>query len=244
MTSEEVHDSVTTIRLKQRKQHPSVTFSDTQSQSPSTESLSTSDLADLDIDALDAEFQRLTHEYQNNMRKLREDPSNASKKQAVLGTKQRMNQIKLWTSKLNTEDGRRLLEENEKEIDKRKYEIDQVLKVIKAQSNVDVCFIMDCTGSMKPYIAAAKNTINSLTKTITALFRATPLLAFIGYRDIDYKENNLVRFDFTSDVDAFREFLSHVTITGGADYCEDVIGKRKYSFYYYSLKNIHSSAKI
>jgi hypothetical protein len=225
MASESSYDTLDSIRLKNRSQRSSVISTD--SQSPTTEASSTADLCDLDVDALDEEFKHLSLEFQNNMRDLRADPNNPSKKQSVLRTKEKMNQIKLWSSKLNTEEGRRLLDEHRKEIEKRQYEIDQVLKIIKAQSEADVCFVMDCTGSMAPYINEVKNSINNLTKTIMALFKTTSRLAFVGYRDIDYKENNLVQLNFTTDVNAFQQFLSQIALMGGADYCEDVIGKCK-----------------
>jgi hypothetical protein len=183
------------------------------------------DLFDLDIDALDEEFAVLTLEYQNNMRDLRTDPSNLSKKQSIIQTKEKLKQMKTWTSIVNTEEGKRLLNERRKDIGKRKYEIDQVLKTVKAQSAVDVCFLMDCTSSMKTYITSAKNDINNLMKIVSALFKTTPHLAFIGYRDFDCNEENLVKLDFTTDVNNFRKFLDNVTTLGGDDCCEDVIGK-------------------
>ncbi|CAF2769860.1 unnamed protein product [Rotaria sp. Silwood2] len=191
MSSKAVHDSVDSIRLKECKQYVSVTFADSQSQPPFNQSSYTSDLYDLDIDALDAEFKRLTADYQDKMRHLRADPNNSSMKQAVLATKERMIKIKEWTSKLNTQEGRRLLNECQKDTEKRKYEIDQVLKVIKAQSTAAVCFIMNCTGSMEPYVVAAKNAIINLTKALTALFRTATRLAFISYRDVDHGEKTL-----------------------------------------------------
>jgi hypothetical protein len=231
MESELVYDTVDSISLKNLNQCALVISTNSQAPSTSVQSSFTTDLCDLDIGALNEEITRLTLECQNNMRDLQVDPNNSSKKQAVLRTREQMNKIKEWTSKLNTEEGRRLLEERRKDIEQRKYEIDQVLKVVKAQSEVDICFVMDCTGSMKQYIAAAKNKIQNLTKTITALFKTTPRLAFIGYRDVDYKENNLLRLNFTTDADAFREFLSYVTAISGSDYCEDVIGKKMYAFH-------------
>jgi hypothetical protein len=225
MASELSYDTIDSIRLKSRSQRSSVISTD--SQSPTTEASSTADLCDLDVDAIDEAFKRLSLEFQNNMRDLRADPNNPSKKQSVLRTNEKMNQIKLWSSKLNTEEGRRLLDEHRKDIEKRQYEIDQVLKIIKAQSAVDICFLIDCTRSMAPYINEVKNSINQLTKPITALFKTTPRLAFVGYRDIDHKENNLVQLNFTTDVNAFQQFLSQIVLIGGIDYCEDVIGKCK-----------------
>jgi hypothetical protein len=225
------YDTTDSISLKKWNQHDSAISSDSQSSSTSVQSSIVRDLCDLDFDDLDKDLERLKLECQNNMRDLRADPNNPSKKQAVLQTRERMNKMKEWTSKLNTEEGRHLLEERRKDMEQRKYEIDQVLKMVKAQSKVDICFVMDCTNSMKQYIAAAKNKIQNLTKTITALFKTTPRLAFIGYRDVDYKENNLLRLNFTTDADDFREFLRDVTTMPGDDYCEDVFSKKMCSFH-------------
>jgi hypothetical protein len=219
------YDTLDSISLKKFNQCAAVISTD--SQSPIIESSSLDDLYDLDIHALDENFKSLTFEYENNMRDLRADPNNLSKKQSIIRIVENMKQIKLWSSKLNTEEGRRLLDEHQQDIEKRKYEIDQVLKIVKAQSAVDICFIMDCTGSMARYIESAKSDINKLTDTITALFKTTPRLAFIGYRDINCNKDNLVQFNFTADVNAFREFLSNVIVIGGDDCCEDVIGKKK-----------------
>ena len=108
------------------------------------------------------------------------------------------------------------------DINKRKYEIDEVLKTVKAQSTADVCFLMDCTGSMHEYIDAAKAQIQTLTKTILHMFSTKVRLAFIGYRDIG---EALEEFDFTDDENTFKAFLDTVQTTGGGDACEDVFSK-------------------
>ncbi|CAF3280414.1 unnamed protein product [Rotaria socialis] len=202
MASKPVSDTVDSIRLKERKPHASVTVADFPSQPLPTQS--SSDSFDLDIDALDAEFRSLTLDQEKNIQQLRADPHNPAKK----------------TSK----EGRRLLDENEKDLDQRKYEIDQALKVITAQSAADVWFIMDCTESMGAYIAAAKNSINILTKTLTALFKIPPRLAFIGYRDVSDGANKLIRMNFTTDVGTFQKVLGNIAAFGGGDECEDVFG--------------------
>ena len=237
MTHEQAYDTVDTLRL--RKHNQNVSAIPDESQSAVTSSSSTSDLCDLDIDALDKEFKSLQLEFQKNMSALREDPTNSSLKQSVMQTKEKLQQLKLWSTKLNTEEGRHLLEQRRKDEEKRKYEIDQVLKLIKAQSAVDICFMMDCTGSMIPYIESAKKNINNLTQTIKAMCNTTPRLAFVGYRDIDHKQDNLIQLDFTSDTDAFRNFLSNIRMIGGVDYCEDVIGKKNFPSHCCFFENIH-----
>ena len=153
MASRLLSDTVDSIRLKERKKRSSVTFSDSLAETSRSQFMV--DLADLDINELDAEMRRLTLDCQGNIQKLRADSTNSSKKQAVLASKERLNRMKEWTSKLNTEEGRLKLEESRRDLENRKYEIDQVLKIVKAQSAADVCFMMDCTGSMVVYIMAA-----------------------------------------------------------------------------------------
>ena len=218
-----VRDSVDTIRLKSKS---CVSLVSTNPEPTITESSSVPNLHDLDLDELDQEYKNLIAECENNMRDLRADPQNLSKKQSFLRTKDKLKQMKDWTSKLNTQEGRRLLDEKKKDVEKRKYEIDQVLKMVKAQSAVDICFLVDCTSSMKKYIQTLKNDINQLTNTIMTFFKTTPYLAFIGYRDVDIKKDRLIQLDFTTDIHVFETFLSDVELRGGKDYCEDVISKK------------------
>src|SRR4051794_21340118 len=41
----------------------------------------------------------------------------------------------------------------------REEAVSKTLDNIKRSMNVDICFVLDCTGSMKPHIAAAKDCI-------------------------------------------------------------------------------------
>ncbi|CAM4936564.1 unnamed protein product [Rotaria socialis] len=125
---------------------------------------------------------------------------------------------------MRTEEGMAIVKEDMKkareyEVNQRKYEIDEVLKLTKAQSAIDVCFLVDCTGSMSAYIDATKTQIRQLTDTIIKLHATKPHLAFVGYRDID---ENIEKLDFTDDVNIFKMYLDQVNATGGDDTCEDV----------------------
>ncbi|CAF1667863.1 unnamed protein product, partial [Didymodactylos carnosus] len=148
-------------------------------------------------------------------------------RKAVAKNKEKLNQIKTWTSKLNTEDGKRRVEEirkvEQQKVERRKYDIGELLKTVKAQSTIDICFLMDCTGSMTAYIEATKTNIHHTTQTITSLFKP-PQLAFVGYRDVNDVQN-CVKLDFTNDVNVFKEFLKDVQATGGKDSCEDIFSE-------------------
>jgi hypothetical protein len=182
---------------------------------------------DIDIDALDAEFERLSVDFKGNLAELRRNPSNMSLRHTLTSTKEAMMRVKTWSSLLNTADGLAIVKKNridqrEKELIQRKYEVDEILKISKAQSAVDLCFLMDCTGSMRKYVNATKTQIRQLTEAIVQLYFTKPHLAFIGYRDIN---ESLERLDFTDDENIFQEFLNTVQAVGGDDTCEDVFGK-------------------
>ncbi|CAF0853645.1 unnamed protein product [Adineta steineri] len=178
----------------------------------------------IDIDALDAEFERLSTHFKSQLVELRKHPNNQSLHHTLTTTKDALMRIRTWSSLLNTADGLNIVKKNmvkqrEQELIQRKYEIDEILKITKAQSTIDLCFLMDCTGSMRKYLDATKNQIRQLTEAIVHLFSTKPYLAFVGYRDIN---ENMEKLDFTNDENIFQEYLNNIQAMGGNDTCEDV----------------------
>jgi hypothetical protein len=93
---------------------------------------------------------------------------------------------------------------------------------IPAQVPVQVCFLMDATGSMADEIQQLQDVIFSIYSRITAL-PTRPLVEFsiVSYRD--KKDVYLVRgTPFTGSIDDFQVALGNVTASGGGDYPEDV----------------------
>ena len=88
---------------------------------------------------------------------------------------------------------------------------------------VKMCFLMDCTASMEPWIQAAKDEIREMVYTTQQRFPSTDFkVAFVGYRD----HGDLERFvvvPFTS-VDDLLDSIQHVHAQGGDDIAEDVGG--------------------
>ncbi|CAF1080685.1 unnamed protein product [Adineta ricciae] len=182
--------------------------------------------ADIDLDALDAEFERLSFDFKGQLAELRKNPDNLTLRHTLTTTKEALIRIKTWSSLLSTSDGLALVRKNmeqqrKQEILRRKYEIDEILKISKVQAAADLCFLIDCTGSMRKYIDATRNQIRQLTDAIVQLFSIKPHIAFIGYRDIG---DSTERLDFTDDENIFQEFLNNVQAIGGDDTCEDVFG--------------------
>ncbi len=92
-------------------------------------------------------------------------------------------------------------------------------------TTVDVCFLMDCTGSMGDWIEAAQQKIVEIISQVKPQFPAAqPRVAFTGYRDFSEGEQRLVVKPFTANVEQVRQFISGVRAFGGGDAAEDVIG--------------------
>lgn len=227
-------DTVDSIRLAKHSSRASLVSIDWPTETASQSS------NDFDIDALESEFEQLSLESAANFRLLKKDPKNVALREALAASKNEMTRIKEWSSLVHTAEGLAIVREGIQkkrmmDINKRKYEIDEVLKTVKAQSTADVCFLMDCTGSMHKYIDAAKTQIQMLTETVLRMFSTKIRLAFIGYRDIG---DTLEEFDFTDDVSTFKTFLDTIETTGGDDACEDVFSKyiRERSFFPFKIQ--------
>lgn len=94
---------------------------------------------------------------------------------------------------------------------------------------VDIAFALDCTGSMGPWIEAAKNQIH---RTITELREAHPeariRVALVLYRDFgDTFEEGWKHFrtlGFIEDTQLVTDLLARTRAEGGNDTAEDVAG--------------------
>ena len=97
-----------------------------------------------------------------------------------------------------------------------------MIKELKKAESVDICFLVDCTGSMGPYIEQVKTIINKTNQKLRVLFKDLKLRSsFIGYRDYDSKGNTtkdqLIVFHFTTESSDFEKFVETVVATGGGD---------------------------
>ena len=108
------------------------------------------------------------------------------------------------------------------QIFRKKQEI--LRKMIKDNSSLDVAFLVDCTGSMAPYIAETKNDIEEIVSSIKEMFENTVQVAFVGYRDHTDGVKRIECLQFTEDINEFKEFLGSIIAEGGDDAPEDVLG--------------------
>eukprot|EP00826_Nyctotherus_ovalis_P016740 TRINITY_DN14862_c0_g1_i4.p1 TRINITY_DN14862_c0_g1~~TRINITY_DN14862_c0_g1_i4.p1 ORF type:complete len:648 (-),score=147.31 TRINITY_DN14862_c0_g1_i4:81-2024(-) len=100
------------------------------------------------------------------------------------------------------------------------YDVKPALKMF---SSVDVCFICDITGDMDVYIDRFKKAMSTLIQGITEKIKSQPRVAFIGFRDIDDGENQIVKHDFTLDIEELKKFINNIKCSGGYDICEDLV---------------------
>lgn len=87
--------------------------------------------------------------------------------------------------------------------------------------SVKLCFIMDCTASMEPWIRTARHEVLNIIEYVEAKHpHADIQVAFVGYRDHGDTERILLH-NF-SDVPELYSYLHTVVATGGDDAAEDV----------------------
>lgn len=87
-------------------------------------------------------------------------------------------------------------------------------------SNLDLVFCMDCTGSMGPYIQEAKDTIKNIIKKINEKSECKELrFGLVSYRDHPPQEKTYVtkKYDFTDQIDIIQNNLNELTANGGGD---------------------------
>jgi hypothetical protein len=125
--------------------------------------------------------------------------------------------------------------------------------VLVDAATVDLCILMDCTGSMSSYINAAKTEIGNLVSNINDFYPNIGLrLAFIAYRDHCDGAERLRILSFgesKSDVKTFQTFVGSQIAHGGGDAPEGMNIHICYQRYFlllhlYGCINVSYSKKI
>lgn len=99
----------------------------------------------------------------------------------------------------------------------------QVLDKLRKAETVDLCFLVDVTFSMDPYISAVAKSVFQIVEEVARVHRGRPLIgkkqsfrvAFVGYRDIDptiMREEPTEIIDFTSNVQLFRDKVNEIKV--------------------------------
>jgi hypothetical protein len=96
------------------------------------------------------------------------------------------------------------------------------------EQTVQICFILDCTASMQPWIDAAKERIVDTIQTIRTSHPTCQIqVGFVGYRDF-HDSTHIIRIPFTTDVQMLQDSIMDVVAEGGDDTCEDVAGAYRF----------------
>jgi hypothetical protein len=92
---------------------------------------------------------------------------------------------------------------------------------------VKCCFVIDATGSMGPWIEAAKSQTNIIVNDLCTKYSDVEFeVAAVFYRDFGDREQLKV-VDFTANTVSFSLDINDVRAYGGDDTCEDVAGGLK-----------------
>mmetsp|Transcript_47683 Transcript_47683/g.102123 ORF Transcript_47683/g.102123 Transcript_47683/m.102123 type:complete len:1070 (+) Transcript_47683:107-3316(+) len=108
--------------------------------------------------------------------------------------------------------------------DGRREAVERIISAYEQAEKINVCFLVDCTGSMGPHIRAVKEHIRFIVYRMRASLPSAQLyLSFVGYRDhCDQVQSEVL--PFTNSVPDFEKFVESVRASGGGDTAEDVHG--------------------
>ena len=92
-------------------------------------------------------------------------------------------------------------------------------------THVQLCFVMDCTGSMQDWIDVARDQIQLIIdQTRQDVEQGLVFeVGFVGYRDFGDSEQ-YINIPFTHDIDDLRRQIQAIQADGGNDCAEDVSG--------------------
>lgn len=84
---------------------------------------------------------------------------------------------------------------------------------------LDLVFLMDCTGSMGSYIAKGKESIMNIVEKVKSSEKADVRFCYIAYRDHPPQDKSLITktHDFTTNPRDMRKYLSLYNAQGGGD---------------------------
>jgi len=114
--------------------------------------------------------------------------------------------------------------EYELKIKSRTFLLEQEPIVSEKSDTVELCFIMDVTGSMGAYIAMCQQKVAEIVDIVTKDHPQTKIkLAFVAYRDHKDPQQSKV-IPFTTKVETLKIEINSIKAGGGQDIPEDICG--------------------
>lgn len=103
--------------------------------------------------------------------------------------------------------------------------ISNIFWKLKQSERVDICFMVDCTGSMRSYIKETKKTVHNMVDRLAKMFPDFKVrVAFVAYRDHSDGVNRIDVHSFSDNIDEFKTFVTKQSASGGGDAPEDIFG--------------------
>ena len=112
----------------------------------------------------------------------------------------------------------------------------KIQETLEVGGDVDVVIILDCTGSMEPYLEEAQKNIVKIIDSVksTCSEKTNIRVAFVGYKDfgIKFEIDHFKIIDFTTDIELAKQKImkcdTDCVFDEGSkyknDFTEDVIG--------------------
>ena len=124
-----------------------------------------------------------------------------------------------------------IMKKKEEETDKNIQKINKILKDGKKEeeNEFDLLFLIDATGSMDPYIDAARNETENISKELRKLYPEMNFqYGYVFYRDpVDSKEDKHEIINLTDNVNSLPSKIKKIKAIGGGDLPEDWVGAYK-----------------
>lgn len=129
-----------------------------------------------------------------------------------------------WKRALKNELKRQMLSESLIKHLSDETEIKNFIEAFKDSRNLQICFIIDVTGSIARYYDNFKNQVLSaiLDAALSAVNQGRKRYAYIGYRERSEDPKDYEFHQFTDNIAEIREAIRNTIPEGGADSAEDV----------------------
>jgi hypothetical protein len=91
-------------------------------------------------------------------------------------------------------------------------------------NHIDLCFVVDTTGSMQPFISAAQRALLDTVEALSAKSGVDIQIGLVEYRDHPPQEMSFVtrHYQLTSDLEKLRKAINGLRADGGGDHPEAV----------------------
>lgn len=103
--------------------------------------------------------------------------------------------------------------------------VNRIIEENKISKRVDLCFLVDATFSMDPWIDMTRAKVRDIITEVQNVYRDCKFrLAVVAYRDFDMKAASFNVQPFTEDPRTIQNFLDSLEVRGGGDGPEDING--------------------